>query len=153
MAKTTGIQNQLQVDDSGGTPRDISGSVNSYSLSTPRGVFDVTGLDKSAIERLLGLADAQLTINGTFDVTTDAGGAADAHEVFKDVGSDAGTTARTVILTLATAGGAVASDDAELTMEMVLTEYSLSRGNDGNMTYTATLMLQSGTAPTWSVKA
>jgi hypothetical protein len=39
---------------------------------------------------------------------------------------------------------------ATLTMEMICTEYTLNRSQDGNLTATATLMLQNGAVPTWS---
>lgn len=151
-AKVAGIQNTMVVDDAAGAGKDISDSVTGWSLSTPRGAQDITGLTKNAIERLLLLSDGQLTINGIFEATTDAGEATDAHEVFKTIGSDADGSTRTVVLTLALAGGAPVSDDPELTMEMVLTDYSITRGNDGALTYTATLQLANGTAPTWTVK-
>src|SRR5262249_49351406 len=58
MAKATGIGwTTLSVDDSSGTPVVIKNDVTNLQFATPRGVQDVTGVDKSAIERLLLLAD------------------------------------------------------------------------------------------------
>ena len=65
MAKTTGLGvTTLSVDDSGGTVRDIRNDITSFNFATPRGVQDVTGIDKSAMERLLLLADFSITLNG-----------------------------------------------------------------------------------------
>ncbi len=62
MAKETGLGwTTLSVDDSGGTPVVIKNDITDLSISTPRGVQDVTGVDKSAKEALLLLADCSLT--------------------------------------------------------------------------------------------
>ena len=67
MAKSSGITSTYSLDDSGGTLRDISTAVLSFEISTPRGVFDITGLDKSAIERMLGLAQPECTVRSHGD--------------------------------------------------------------------------------------
>ena len=56
MAKKSGLGATLAVDDGTGTSRATSNDFLSVSVSTPRGVQDITGIDKSAIERLLLLA-------------------------------------------------------------------------------------------------
>ena len=134
MAKVSGITSSITVDDSGGVGRDISDNVTNLSFATPRGSQDVTGLDVSAMERLLLLADGNVTINGVFDAATNM-----SHDVFKTVATSNAT--RTVVIVT---GGAT------LTMEMIFTDYSLSRGNDGSLTWTATGSLANGTAPAWS---
>lgn len=122
------------VDDSAGTPRTISNDITNHTFSTPRGVQDVTGVDKSAIERLLLLADFSWTPNGVFD-----DGANLAHAVFKTVPST--SVARTT--TLAISGQTLAG-------ELLFTDYSMSRGQDGSLTWTAPGVLADGTVPTWS---
>ena len=62
------------------------------AFTTPRAVQDVTGLDKTAIERLLLLADFTCTLNGVFNAAANQ-----AHDVFKTVPST--SVARTVTLT------------------------------------------------------
>ena len=57
----------VAVDDSGGSARSIENDLTSVDWSIPRGVQDVTGVDKSGIERLLTLADFSATLNGVFD--------------------------------------------------------------------------------------
>jgi hypothetical protein len=124
----------FSVDDSSGTPRDIRNDITNFSLATPRGVQDVTGLDKSAVERLLLLADASVTLNGVFNPSANA-----SHSVFKTVPSTS------VLRTVSTA---IASQT--LAMEMLFSDYNLTRGNDGAFTWTAPGVLADGTVPAWS---
>jgi hypothetical protein len=135
MAKETGLGwTTLSVDDSAGTPQAIKNDVNSFDFATPREVQDVTGVDKSAYERLLLLADFSITLNGTFN---DAAGA--SHAVFKTVPST--DVARTTTLTIS--GQTIAP-------ELRYTDYALSRAANGALTWTAPGVLADGTVPTWS---
>lgn len=134
--KTTGLGiTTLSVDDSAGTAQDIRADVNNFQLATPRGVQDVTGVNKSAYERLLLLADASVTLNGAgFDVQ-----AAQAHAVFKTVPST--SVLRTMTLTM---------QGVTLACEMLFTDYSITRGGDGGITWTAPGVLGDGQIPTWA---
>ena len=49
MAKQTGLGDYVAVDDSGGSVRDISNDITSYSINVPQNMFEVTGVDKSAV--------------------------------------------------------------------------------------------------------
>jgi hypothetical protein len=138
VAKSSGITTTYSVDDSGGTLRDISTSVMSFGIATPRGSVDITGLDKSGVERLLLLADGTVTINLQFDPTATTG----SHTVFRTMSSSSVTRTVTIVIN--------STPSATLSMEMICTEYSVNRGQDGNITCTASLALQSGTVPTWS---
>jgi len=138
MAKSSGITTTYSVDDGAGSLQNISTGVLSFDISTPRGNADITGLDKSAIERILLLADGQVTINMQFDPTATTG----THTVFRTMSSTSQTRTVTIVVN--------STPPATLTMEMICTEYTLNRGSDGNLTSTATLLLQNGTAPTWS---
>lgn len=132
MAKETGLGwTTLSLDDSGGTPKAIKNDVHSWEFSTPRAVQDVTGIDKSAIERLHLLADFSATLRGTFNDATDF-----SHDVFTPLDN-----ART--LTSAVSGQTLAN-------EVLITDYALSRGEDGSLTWTAPLVLADGTVPTWT---
>lgn len=124
------------IDDSGGTLRDISNDVLSINIGNPRNSVDITGLDKSAVERLLLLADGTVDITVQYNTAASTG----SHTVLKTISST--SVARTVTLT--PLGGSA------LSMEMIGTNYALTRGQDGNLVGTANFMLQSGTAPTWS---
>lgn len=123
------------VDDSGGTLRAIINDVTNLEFATPRGVQEVTGIDKSAIERLLLLADFSCTLSGVFNDAASTG----AHTVLKTAGSYSGN--RT--LTLAVSG-------QTLTNECILTDFALTRAASGELTYSAPLVLSDGAVPTWS---
>lgn len=135
MAKETGLGwTTLSVDDSAGSVCAIKNDVTEFDFSTPRAVQDVTGVDKSAMERLLLLADFSITLNGVFN---DA--ASMSHAVFKTVPST--SVARTV--SLAVSGQTLAN-------ECLFTDYQLKRGSDGALTWTAPGVLSDGQVPTWS---
>lgn len=136
MAKQTGLGDYLAVDDSGGTARDISNDATSVQVSTPQGLIDITGLDKSAIERLIGLSDGQVQISGTFNAASNK-----SHDVFKTR-----TGTRTVTYCI----GGNTNPNPKLEMEMLVSNYELNRAADGSLRFTATLQLQSGTVPTWT---
>lgn len=134
MAKESGIGMTVTVDDSSGTGRAITNDITNIQFTTPRGVQDVTGLDKSAIERILLLADGTVTITGVFNDAANL-----SHDVFKSVPTT--SVSRTVV---------IVHSGQTMTMEILFTDYSLNRGTDGALTWTATGSLANGTAPTWS---
>ena len=135
MAKESGLGwTTLSVDDSAAAAQTILNDITDFSVATPRGVQDITGIDKSAFERLLLLADHSITLNGVFN---DA--ANQAHAVFKTVPST--SVARTV--TSVHSGQTLAS-------EMLFSDYALTRAQDGSLTWTAPGALSDGTVPTWS---
>ena len=51
MAKQSGLGDYLAVDDSSGSARDISTDVTSATFNTGKSLQDITGIDKSAVER------------------------------------------------------------------------------------------------------
>lgn len=135
MAKETGLGiTTLSVDDAAGTPRDIRNDITNFSLATPRGVQDVTGIDKSAFERLLLLADLSLTLNGVFNDAANA-----SHDVFKTVPST--SVARTVSLGIS---------GQTLPAEVLFTDYPLTRAQSGELTWAVPGVLSDGTVPTWA---
>ena len=136
MAKETGLAwTALDVDDSGGTPQDIRNDITSFDFATPRDVQEVTGIDKSAMERLLLLADFSINLNGVFnDAAADA-----SHIVFKDVSST--SVARTTTITVS---------GQTLAPEVLYTDYALTRGEKGELTWKVPGVLSSGTVPAWS---
>lgn len=134
MAKESGLGMSVTVDDSAGSPQDISNDFTNLNWATPRGVQDVTGIDKSAMERLLLLADFSITVNGVFNDATNR-----AHEVLRTVPST--SVPRTT--TIAVSGQTLAG-------ELLYTDYALTRNADGSLNFTAPGVLQDGTVPTWS---
>jgi hypothetical protein len=134
MAKESGLGMTVAVDDSGGSARTISNDITDMDWATPREEQDTTGLDKSARERLLTLADFSVTLNGVFDDASNM-----AHDVFKTVPSS--SVARTVTITVS---GQV------LACETFFSDYSLSRSSSGELTWTAPGALAGGAVPTWA---
>ncbi|MDJ0460580.1 hypothetical protein [Streptomyces sp. H27-C3] len=135
MAKESGIGwTTCSVDDSTGTPQAIKNDITNLQFSTPRAVQDVTGVDKSAMERILLLADFSVTLNGVFN---DA--ANQSHAVFKTVPST--SVARTVSLTVS---------GQSLNNECLFTDYPLSRSDSGELTFAVPGVLSDGVVPTWS---
>ena len=136
MAKVSGLGDYFACDDSGGSLRDISNDVTSLSVNVAQGLIDITGLDKSAMERLVGLGDGSFSVSGVFNAAANK-----SHDVFKT---------RTGTRTVSYAIGGNTSSNPILTMECLVDSYNLSRGDDGALTWTAGLQLQSGTTPTWA---
>jgi hypothetical protein len=90
----------------------IKNDFTNLQFATPRGVQDITGIDKSAYERLLLLADFSITLNGVFNPASNM-----SHDVFKTVPST--SVARTVTLTVSA---------KTLANEVLFTDYPLTRG-------------------------
>ena len=133
MAKTSGLAwTTCSLDDSAGTPVVIKNDVTDLSFATPRGVQDITGIDKSAFERLLLLADFTVDLKGVFNSAT-------SHTALKTVPST--SVNRTLSLTVA---------GATLNNEVIITDYALSRSSSGELTWSAPGVLSDGTAPVWS---
>lgn len=135
MAKQSGLGwTTASVDDSGGVVRAIKNDFTNLQFATPRGVQDSTGIDKSAYERILLLADFTVTFNGVANFAANL-----SHDVFKTVPST--SVARTTTLTI---GGAT------LAGELLYTDYSFQRAQSGEFTFTAPGVLADGTVPTWA---
>jgi hypothetical protein len=124
----------LSVDDSAGAVKAIKNDVTNFEFSTPRGVQDITGVDKSAHERLLLLADFSINLSGVFNDEADK-----SHAVFKTVPSS--SVLRTVTLTVS---------GQTLANECLFTDYSLSRAASGELTWQAPGSLADGAVPTWA---
>jgi hypothetical protein len=135
LAKESGLGvTTLSVDDSGGNVCTIKNDITAFDISTPREEQDVTGVDKSARERLLLLADFSITLKGVFNDD-----ASMSHAVFKTVPST--SVARTTTLT---------HSAQTLAPEVFYTDYKLTRGEDGSLVWEAPGVLATGVVPTWS---
>lgn len=136
MAKMSGVgMTALMLDNAAGTPVDVRNDVTNWDFAMPRAVQDVTGVDKFAIERILLLGDFSINYNGVFNPATGA-----IHDVLKTVPStDAVRTASLEI------GGQT------LAAEILLTDYAVTRGNDGALTWTSPGVLANGVPPVWDV--
>jgi len=129
MAKATGRPVAVTV---GGNV--ITNDVSSVTFSTPQGVADVTGLDKSAVERLLLLADCTITLSGNGLNTT-------ASMSFATLKNPASAATKIVVIGLT---------GATLTATCVQTDYQVTIGADGNYSWSAPFSLANGTAAAWT---
>src|SRR5690349_19598401 len=109
----------------------ISNDVGSLTFDTPYGTQDVTGLDKSAVERLLLRADCTGTLNFFFNVDSSR-----SHATLKTPGS------KSVVILF---GGA-----ATATFNAIFGNYSLNVAADGSITGSSNWQLDSGTAVAWT---
>lgn len=124
----------FNVDDSGGSARDIRTSVFNLDWTMPRGVQDITSLADSAMRRLLLLADFSGTFAGGFD-----DGANLAHAVLKTVSSTSVNRTMGIVISGQT-----------LNNEVIITDYAQTRAQSGEFTFSAPFQLADGTVPTWS---
>lgn len=136
MSKSSGLAwTTFSVDDAAGAVEAIKNDVTNFQFATPRAVQDVTGIDKSAFERLLLLADFSVTVNAVANFASTPS----LHDVFSTVPST--SVARTTTLTI---GGKT------LAPEVLYTDYPLTRAQDGSLTAAIPGVLANGAVPTWA---
>lgn len=136
MAKSSGVGwTTATVSDSGGTPQAIKNDITDVDFTTPRAVQDVTGIDKSAIERLLLLADFSITLKGVFNPAAGA----TSHAVFKTVPSTSVARLTTLVVNAVT-----------MANNVVYTDYKINRGKNGELTWDCPGLLADGGLPTWA---
>jgi hypothetical protein len=137
MAKESGLGMTITVDDSAGTGRAISNDVTGAQWTMPSGVQDTTGVNSSGPERLLLLADLTVTLTGVFN---DA--ASQSHDVFKNYRTLAASqVGRTTVIVHS---GQTLSD------EILYSDYSFQRAQDGSLIWTAPGSLSDGGVPVWA---
>ena len=79
MAKTNGLGVRIYANG-----YDLNADVNALSgIGQTQTLLDVTPLAKSAMERIIGLRDSVLSVNGYFD-----NAAGFSHEAFKSISAD-----------------------------------------------------------------
>lgn len=139
MAKTGGLGSAILVDDATGTPQTISNDITNYTFSTPRGVQDTTGVDKSAHERIVLLADFSVTFNGVANFAANM-----SHAVFSTVPSTS-VNRTTAINPIGTTTG-----NPKLANETLYSDFQYTRNNTGELTWQAPGALADGTVPTWT---
>jgi hypothetical protein len=131
MSKRSGLGNQLYV---GGY--DISGDVGALSnLSTPRGEQNVTGIDKSANERIQLLVDGDISFDTFFN---------DATDQIHDALSTLPTTNRQGMFLVSTTRG-----EPAFAMNAKQINYDWSRAAEGSLTGTTQLLQADGNSPAW----
>ena len=135
MAKQSGLGDYIAVDDSSGSPQDLSTDITNYEIGDGQNLLDATSISKSAMERIIGLGDLTITLNGIFDAASNM-----AHAVFSN---------KSGIRTVTVAIGGNSGGNPEMTAECLVSEYNISRGNDGALTWSVSLPLHDGAGPTW----
>jgi len=125
MAKVSGISTTVTV-----AGNDISNDILSFTVDTPTGTQDVTGLDKSAMERIMLRADCTGSLTFAFNTAS-----VRSHATLKTPGS------KTFV---------IAYPGATLTFTAVTTNYSLPMNADGSIVGSCNWELSSGTAAAWT---
>jgi hypothetical protein len=138
MAKLSGLGAKVQVADATGTLQNITNDVTEFSLGTPRGVQDITGVDKSAHERLLLLADMTVALKGVFNPSPGM-----SHAVFQTVPSTSVNRQTSVAPT-------ANNSTPVLTSNCLYSDYSLNRSASGELTWQTKGDLADGAVPAWA---
>lgn len=138
MSKVSGLGATVIVDDASSVAKTISNDITNFQFATPRGVQDITGVDKSAHERLLLLSDYSVTLNGVFNTATGM-----SHDVLKTVPSSP-AVARNIKIE------PTSGSTPYLSCLSLITDYSITRSATGELTWTAPAVLSDGTVPTWN---
>lgn len=135
IAKSSGLGwSVLSVDDASSVQQAIVNDFTNLQFATPRAVQDTTGIDKSANERLLLLADFSITLSGVFNGASNM-----SHDVFKTISST--SVPRLITMTV---------NGKTLAPTCVLTDYALTRATGGALTFSVPGALSSGVVPVWS---
>lgn len=132
MAKTSGLGVRIYANG-----HDLNTDVNALSgIGQTQTLLDVTPLAKSAMERIVGLRDAVVTVNGYFDNAADY-----SHDAFKSISADS-----EVIMSLGTSRG----DDA---CGMVADQgtYNINRAEGSAITTTVEFSTSNGKGLNWGV--
>lgn len=137
MAKTSGLGGIIKVSDASTSVQVITNDVTNYAFTTPRATQDTTGVDKSAHETLLLLADYTVTLNGIFNTAANF-----SHAVFATIPS----TSVNRSVQILPIGGSTPT----LTVNCVLTDYQITRANTGELTWQVPGQLADGAVPTWA---
>ena len=138
MAKRSGLGQKFYVCAIGSGPAiDLSGDVGAIDTAESMlATLDVTGIDKSAHERIPGLGDGKLQYTGFWN--NSPGG---QHAVVSPLN---GTTVRALWL-----GSAVEGDGLAYAVNGILTDYPPTRAAGGMLTAKPTIESYNGDFPDW----
>jgi len=141
--KTTGRYVKILLDDSGGTPRDITASVSTIGgIGLSNEQVDVTTLSDSVMQYLSGRGDSTIELGGPFNNTATTG----AHGVLS--GLNGTNTAATLTIQIGIRA-APTTGDPEWEGEYVVLAYPVNVGLN-EVTWSATLKPAFGAAtPAW----
>lgn len=138
MAKISGLGATITVADAVPTVRTISNDVSDFTLATPVAMQTITGVDKSAIERLALLRDMTISLKGTFNSAAGL-----SHVVFSTITTTAVNRATAVF---PTSNGSTPT----LAANLLYHAYNVTRAAGGELTWQADGSLGDGAIPTWA---
>lgn len=125
MAFTHGKKSKFEIDNSAGTPVDISAYCDEVSLSRDIETAETTTFGDNAKEYIIGLTDATISVSGKFD----AAGASTVDAVLAGLlGQEASAT-----FAYTPGGGSPSSSNPKYTGECYVTSYEVS-GSVGDVT-------------------
>ena len=138
MAKTSGLGATVTLADSGTTVRTISNDITDFTLNTPIALQDITGVNKSAKERLALLVDLTSQLKGVCNFAANM-----SHAVLSTA-----TTSPTVraLAVFPTSNGS----SPTLPANVLIGSYNVTRAAAGELTFQADLSLADGGVPTWA---
>jgi hypothetical protein len=138
MAKISGLGATVIVQDASAVARTISNDITDFTFGTPRAAQDITGVDKSAHERLLLLADFTVDFKGVFNSAANM-----SHAVFSTVPSTSVTRSCSIAPT---------SNNSTpiLVCNTLFSTYDITRAAAGELTWNAKGDLADGNVPTWA---
>ena len=137
MAKESGVGLTVTVDDAAGAGQAISNDVLNLTFGMPSGVEDVTGVNSSAHERLVLLADFKVELTLGFN---DA--ASMSFAVFKAYRTlAANQVGRTTV---------IAHSGQTLTQEVLYTDMAGTRAADGSLVLNVPGSIANGTFNAWA---
>jgi hypothetical protein len=125
LAKVSGLTTSVTV-----AGNNISNDVTSMNNDTPYGVQDITGIDKSGMERLLLRGDLNGTMTGVFNTASNM-----SHATLKTPGQ------KTYV---------AAYPGATLTTTILTTNYAVTMGQDGSLVWSCNYVLTGGSTAVWS---
>ena len=143
MAKVSGLGSVVIVQDASAAAKTITNDITNYAFTTPRAVQDVTGVDKTANERILLLADYSVTLNGVFNFAS----ATNSHEVFSTISST------NAIRSVEIDPLGITTGNPSLVVNCLLTDYQLTRAATGELTFQVPGQLADGGPVAWTTHA
>ncbi len=138
MAKISGLGAKITLGDASNTARTISNDIVDFTLNTPIAMQDITGVDKSAHERLALLVDLTCQLKGVFNTASNM-----SHAVLSTA------TTNPVVRALAVFPTSNGSSPT-LPANVLIGSYNVARANGGDLTWQSDLSLQDGSVPTWA---
>jgi len=138
VAKTQGLGATIIVADSSSVARTISNDCTEFTISTPRAIQDITGVDKSAHERLLLLADYSFTLKGVVNTAANM-----SHAVFSTVPS-------TSVIRSTSVAPTSNSGTPILVANLFYSDYQITRSATGELPWDVKGDLGDGAVPTWA---